>query len=70
MLFNHNIRSGKENVFMDRKKIDRINFLAKKSKNEGLNEDEREEQKELRLEYLAAVRKNFKATLDSIEVKD
>lgn len=55
---------------MDRKKIDRINFLAKKSKNEGLNEDEREEQKELRLEYLAAVRKNFKATLDSIEVKD
>ena len=70
MLFNHNIRRGKENVFMDRKKIERINFLAKKSKNEGLNEDEREEQKELRLEYLAAVRKNFKATLDSIEVKD
>jgi len=55
---------------MDQKKILRINELAKKSKEQGLTEAELAEQKELREEYLAAIRKNFRATLDNIEIVD
>ncbi len=55
---------------MDQKKILRINELAKKSKEVGLTEQELAEQKALREEYLAAIRKNFRATLDSIEIVD
>ena len=55
---------------MDQKKILRINELAKKAKEQGLTEAEAKEQKELREEYLAAIRKNFRATLDSIEIVD
>lgn len=55
---------------MDQKKILRINELAKKSKEQGLTEQELAEQKALREEYLSAIRKNFRATLDSIEIVD
>ena len=55
---------------MEKSKIDRINFLAKKSREEGLTEAEAAEQKELREEYLSAIRRNFRATLDSIEIVD
>ena len=41
---------------MEKTKIDRINYLAKKSKEEGLSEAELAEQKALREEYLAYVR--------------
>ncbi len=47
---------------MDKKKIDRINELAKKSKSEvGLTEEEKAEQKILRQEYV----NSFKASLIS-----
>ena len=55
---------------MDQKKILRINELAKKAKEVGLDAQEAAEQKKLREEYLAAIRKNFRATLDSIEFVD
>ncbi len=55
---------------MEKNKILRINELAKKSKEEGLTDAELAEQKALREEYLAAIRKNFRATLDSIEIVD
>ena len=56
---------------MEQKKIDRINELAKKAKSpEGLTEAEIAERDELRKEYLAAIRANFKRTLDSIEFTD
>ena len=55
---------------MDQKKILRINELAKKSKETGLTDAELSEQKALREEYLQAIRKNFRATLDSIEIVD
>lgn len=55
---------------MDEKKIARINELAKKAKEIGLTPQEEAERAELRKEYLAAVRKNFRATLDSIEYKN
>lgn len=53
---------------MEKEKILRINYLAQKKKKEGLTKSEQEEQKELYKEYLSAIRRNFKATLDSIEI--
>ena len=55
---------------MDKKKIDRINELAKKKKEQGLTEEELKEQTDLRQEYLNSVRENFRKTLESIEIKD
>lgn len=52
---------------MEKEKIDRINELAHKSKSEGLTDAEKEEQRLLRLEFLAEIRADFKATLESIE---
>ncbi len=53
---------------MDELKIKRINELAKKSKAEGLTEAEKQEQQELRKEFIEAVRGNLKAQLDNISV--
>lgn len=55
---------------MEQAKIDRINFLARKSKAQGLTEEELQERTQLRQEYLNAIRENFKKTLDSIEYTD
>ena len=55
---------------MEKVKIDRINALAKKAREEGLTDDEIVERDALRKEYLAAVRANLKSTLDSIEIKN
>lgn len=46
---------------MTQEKIDRINFLARKQREEGLTEEEREEQFVLRREYIDS----FKASLVS-----
>lgn len=55
---------------MDKKKIDRINELAKKHKNEGLTEKEKEERAFLRAEYIAAFRENLRNTLDNTVIMD
>ena len=55
---------------MDNEKIDRINTLAHKAKSVGLTEEEKKEQAELRKEYLAAVRRNLKAQLNNIDIKE
>ncbi|MFD1018284.1 DUF896 domain-containing protein [Thalassobacillus hwangdonensis] len=55
---------------LSQNKLDRINALAKKSKNEGLTEEEKEEQKVLRQEYLGNVRKSFKNQLKGLKVVD
>ena len=52
---------------MEKAKIDRINELAHKSKKEGLTEAEKEEQRLLRMEFLAEIRADLKASLESIE---
>lgn len=53
---------------MNEEKIARINELARKSKAEGLTEEEKQEQAILRQEFIANVRKNLKAQLDNIDV--
>lgn len=46
--------------------IKRINELVKKSKEVGLSEEEKLEQKELRQKYIDAVKLSLRANLDSI----
>ncbi len=50
-------------------KIARINELYHKSKAEGLTEAEKEEQANLRKEYVASVRANLRGQLDSISIQ-
>ncbi len=50
--------------------VDRINFLAKKSRTEGLTPEEAEEQAKLRREYIDAYKASLTAQLDSIVVVD
>ena len=50
-------------------KIDRINLLARKSREEGLTEAEALEQKNLRAEYVAAFRKSLENTLDNTVIQ-
>lgn len=49
--------------------IKRINELYKKSKEEGLNEKEKEEQQKLRRRYIDSVKNNFRAQLETVELK-
>ncbi len=50
--------------------IKRINELARKSKSQGLSQEEKEEQNRLRQEYLQVFRGNFKDTLMNVKVVD
>lgn len=61
---------NKEEFGMEKYKLLRISELSRKSRVTALSEAELEEQKALREEYLAAVRNNFRAVLDSIEFTD
>lgn len=55
---------------MDQKTLDRINALARKSKNTGLSQEEKEEQARLRQEYIAAIRGNLRTQLDRIDIQE
>ena len=55
---------------MEQYKIDRINVLAKKSKTEGLTEEEKQEQAVLRREYIDAVKASLCANLDNTYIVD
>ena len=55
---------------MDKKKIERINELARKKKAGELTPKEAAEQAELRREYLAEYRENMKAMLDSLVIQE
>ncbi len=55
---------------MEKEKIDRINFLARKAKTEGLTDEEKAEQAQLRGEYLAAWREGLQQTLDNTYIVD
>lgn len=50
---------------MEQKKLDRINFLAKKSRETGLTPEEKKEQEQLRNEYRRSVVGNLEAQLNN-----
>lgn len=55
---------------MDGLNIERINELARKSKTVGLTEEEKEEQAVLRKAYIASFKRNLRAQLDNIDIKE
>jgi uncharacterized protein YnzC (UPF0291/DUF896 family) len=54
---------------MEKEKIDRINHLARKSKAEGLTEEEKAEQAALRAAYVAEFRAGLRGTLDNTYIQ-
>ncbi len=53
---------------MEESRLARINELYKKSQNEGLTAEEKQEQANLRSEYIQAVRNNLRGTLNNISI--
>ena len=54
---------------MEKEKIDRINYLARASKERALSEDELAEQAALRKEYIAEFRASFGGILDNTVIQ-
>lgn len=55
---------------MLQEKIDRINFLSRKSKTVGLTDAEKQEQQKLRQEYIAEWRLGMNQVLDNTYIMD
>ena len=55
---------------MEKKRIDRINELARLARERELTKEELKERDKLRKEYLAAIRRTLRAQLDQIEIVD
>lgn len=55
---------------LSKEKLNRINQLAKKAKSEGLTNEEKQEQQQLREEYLQNIRKSFSGTIKNMKVID
>lgn len=55
---------------MNQEKIDRINTLYHKSQSVGLTDEEKAEQAALRKEYIEAIRRNMRGTLNNISIKE
>jgi len=53
---------------MNEQRLARINELYHKSKNEGLSEEEKVEQAQLRADYIADVRTNLRGTLEQVTI--
>lgn len=51
-------------------KIDRINELYHKAQKEGLTEEEKKEQAELRRNYVNAVKANLRGQLNNINIQE
>lgn len=49
--------------------IKKINALAKKQKEEGLTQEEKQLQKKLRDQYLEEFRKSFRARLENLHIE-
>ncbi|MDD3252302.1 MAG: DUF896 domain-containing protein [Lachnospiraceae bacterium] len=55
---------------MEQNKIDRINTLYHKSQATGLTEEEKQEQAQLRKEYIETIRTNMRANLNNISIQE
>ena len=50
--------------------LSRINELARKSRTEGLTEEEKAEQAELRQQYIKGFRQGFENTMNNVYIMD
>jgi len=50
--------------------IERLNFLARKQKTDGLSEEEKSEQQKLRCLYIDCIKGRVKDTLDRVKFVD
>lgn len=55
---------------LEKNKLDRINELVRKERNDGLSEEEKTEQKALREEYIQAFRSGMKNQIEGMKVVD
>lgn len=55
---------------MEQAKIDRINFLARKSRETQLTEEEKKEQKALREEYVLSFKRSLVSQLENTYIVD
>lgn len=55
---------------MRQAEIDRINELARKARETGLNEDEKDEQKRLRAEYVQSFKRSLVTQLENTYIVD
>ena len=55
---------------MTEEKIQRINVLYHKSKTEGLTEEEKIEQQQLRRQFIDDFKRNLRGNLDNISIKE
>lgn len=69
-LIKHILEKLTGDSMITQKEIDRINELYHKQKGEGLTPEEKEEQAKLRGEYIAAIRKNLRGSLNNISIQN
>ena len=50
--------------------IQEINYLSRKQRSEGLNDEEKQRQQLLRRAYIDAMKNNLKSILDNVEIVD
>lgn len=55
---------------MEQSKIDRINFLARKSREAQLSDEEKEEQRILRQEYVQSFKRSLVSQLENTYIVD
>lgn len=55
---------------LEKKKLDRINELVRKERSDGLSQEEKDEQKALREEYIQAFRSGMKNQIEGMKVVD
>lgn len=55
---------------LPQEQLDRINELVRKERSEGLTEEEKSEQKDLREKYVKAFRENMKSQVEGLKVVD
>lgn len=55
---------------MEKSKMERISFLSRKQRSEGLSETEKQEQALLRKEYIDEIKGNLRSSLDNVYTLD
>lgn len=55
---------------LPQEQLDRINELVRKQRSEGLTEEEKTEQKDLREKYVNAFRENMRSQVEGLKVVD